>query len=285
MGALDGKVAIITGGTSGIGARTAELFVAEGAKVVVAGRRQTQGESLAKALGSAAIFVRTDVTKEGDIKALIEQTLAKFGRLNCLFNNAGNPGRLTSITDLDVDHFDTVIATHLRAVVLGMKIRSACHDPSGLRQYHQHRQHRRPARRLFGPQLFRSQGSGDPRHALRRRGAGREGHPRQQHLAGRAIVTGIFAKGAGLADAVAESTADGLKERFAAAQPLPRAGLPEDIAQAALYLASDAGSFVSGQDLVVDGGHIGGSGWSQLVTARASMTEEVRREARRSDDD
>lgn len=121
MGALDGKVAIITGGTSGIGARTAELFVAEGAKVVVAGRRQTQGESLAKALGSAAIFVRTDVTKEGDIKALIEQTLAKFGRLNCLFNNAGNPGRLTSITDLDVDHLDTVIATHLRAVVLGMK--------------------------------------------------------------------------------------------------------------------------------------------------------------------
>lgn len=84
---------------------------------------------------------------------------------------------------------------------------------------------------------------------------------------------------------MAESTADGLKERFAAAQPLPRAGLPEDIAQAALYLASDAGSFVSGQDLVVDGGHIGGSGWSQLVTARASMTEEVRREARRSDDD
>src|SRR4249919_929226 len=71
MGALDGKVAIITGGTSGIGARTAELFVQEGAKVVIAGRRQTEGECLAKQLGAAAVFLRTDVTREADIKALI----------------------------------------------------------------------------------------------------------------------------------------------------------------------------------------------------------------------
>ena len=92
MGALDGKVAIITGGTSGIGARTAELFVEEGAKVVIAGRRQAEGEGLAKKLGAAASFVRTDVTKEADIKALIEHALAKFGRIDCLFNNAGNPG-------------------------------------------------------------------------------------------------------------------------------------------------------------------------------------------------
>jgi NAD(P)-dependent dehydrogenase (short-subunit alcohol dehydrogenase family) len=121
MGALNSKVAIITGGTSGIGARTVELFVAESAQVVVAGRRKAEGESLTSALGPAAIFVRTDVTKESDVKALIEQTLAKFGRLDCLFNNAGNPGRPTPIDDLDMDHFDTVVATHLRGVVLGMK--------------------------------------------------------------------------------------------------------------------------------------------------------------------
>ena len=278
MGALDGKVAIITGGTSGIGARTAELFVAEGAKVVIAGRRQAEGESLAKALGPAAIFVRTDVTKESDIKALIEQTLAKFGRLDCLFNNAGNPGRLTSIVDLDMDHFDTVIATHLRAVVLGMKYAA----PAMIRQ---------GSGSIINTGSVAGLRAGCSAHSYSAAKAavihvtrcvaaelGEKGI-RVNSISPGAIVTGIFAKSAGLADAVADSTADGLKERFAAAQPLPRAGLPEDIAQAALYLASDAGSFVSGQDLVVDGGRIGGSGWSQLVKNRAGMAQELKARA------
>jgi NAD(P)-dependent dehydrogenase (short-subunit alcohol dehydrogenase family) len=91
-----------------------------------------------------------------------------------------------------------------------------------------------------------------------------------------AIVTGIFAKSAGVADTVADRITNGLKERFAAAQPLPRAGLSEDVAQAALFLASDAGSFVCGQDLAVDGGVIGGSRWSQLLKARAGMAEELK---------
>src|SRR5262249_27864068 len=121
MGALDGKVAIITGATSGIGARTAELFVAEGAKVVIAGRRQAEGEGLAKALGAAALFARTDVTRAADIKALIEQALARCGRFDCLFNNAGTPGRLAPTAELDMDLFDTVVPPPLRAVVLGMK--------------------------------------------------------------------------------------------------------------------------------------------------------------------
>jgi len=284
MGALAGKFAIITGGTSGIGARAAELFVAEGAKVVIAGRRQAEGESLIKAFGPAAIFVRTDVTKENDIKALIEQTLAKFGRLDCLFNNAGNPGRLTSIADLDMDHFDTVIATHLRGVVLGMKYAA----PAMIRQ---------GSGSIINTGSIAGLRAGCSAHSYSAAKAavihvtrcvaaelGEKGI-RVNSISPGAIVTGIFAKSAGLADTVADSTADGLKERFAAAQPLPRAGLPEDIAQAALYLASDAGSFISGQDLVVDGGHIGGSGWSQLVKARAGMAEELRREARRSDDD
>ena len=278
MGALDGKVAIITGGTSGIGARTAELFVAEGAKVVVAGRRQAEGESLTKALGSAAIFVRTDVTKESDIKALIEQTLAKFGRIDCLFNNAGNPGRLTSIADLDMDHFDTVIATHLRAVVLGMKYAA----PAMIRQ---------GSGSIINTGSIAGLRAGCSAHSYSAAKAavihvtrcvaaelGEKGI-RVNSISPGAIVTGIFAKSAGLADAVADSIADSLKERFAAAQPLPRAGLPEDIAQAALYLASDAGSFVSGQDLVVDGGHIGGSGWSQLVKNRAGMAQELKARA------
>lgn len=275
MGTLDGKIAIITGGTSGIGARTAELFVAEGAKVVIAGRRQAEGESLTTSLGPSAIFMRTDVKKEGDVKALIEQTLDRLGRIDCLFNNAGNPGRLTSIVDLDMDHFDTVIATHLRGVVLGMKYAA----PAMIRQGSGSIINTGSIAGLYAGCSAHSYSAAKAAviHVTRCVAAelGEKGI-RVNSISPGAIVTGIFAKSAGVADTVADRITDGLKERFAAAQPLPRAGLPEDVAEAALFLASDAGSFVSGQDLAVDGGVIGGSRWSQLLKARAGMTEELK---------
>lgn len=278
MGALSGKVAIITGGTSGIGARTAELFVAEGAKVIIAGRRQAEGEALAKRLGAAAAFLRTDVTKEADIKALIEQTLARFGRLDCLFNNAGNPGKLASIAELDMDHFDTVIATHLRAVVLGMKYAA----PAMIRQ---------GSGSIINTGSIAGLRTGYSAHSyscakaavihVTRCVAAELGEKgiRVNSISPGAIVTGIFAKGAGVPDAAADRTAESLKERFAAAQPIARPGLPEDIAQAALYLASDASSFVTGQDLVVDGGIVMGGRWSALLKTRASLAEELRAQA------
>jgi len=278
MGALDGKVAVITGSTSGIGARTAELFVEEGAKVVIAGRRQAEGESLAKQLGSRAVFVRTDVTREADVKALIEQALAKLGRVDCLFNNAGNPGRIAGIAEIDMEHFDRVIATHLRGVVLGMK--------------------------FVAPAMIR-QGSGSIINAGSIAGL-RSGYSAHSYSAAKAavihvtrcvaaelgergirvnsispgiIVTGIFGKAGGLPDDVAERTAEGLKERFATVQPIPRAGLPDDVARAALYLASDASSFVTGQDIAVDGGIVIGNRWSALLKTRASMAEVLKAQA------
>jgi NAD(P)-dependent dehydrogenase (short-subunit alcohol dehydrogenase family) len=278
MGALDGKVAIITGGTSGIGARTAELFAEEGAKVVIAGRRRAEGEGLAKKLGPAASFVPTDVTKEADIKALIERALARFGRLDCLFNNAGNPGRIAGIADLDMDHFDTVIATHLRGVVLGMKYAAPAMigqgsgsiintgSIAGLRAgYSAHSYSAAKAAVIHVTRCVAAE-------------LGEKGI-RINSISPGAIVTGIFAKGAGLPDAAADRTVESLKARFAAVQPIPRAGLPEDIARAALYLASDAGSFVNGQDLVVDGGIVIGGRWSALLKTRAGMAEELKAQA------
>ena len=91
MGRLNGKVAVITGATSGIGLRTAEIFVAEGASIVIAGRRAPEGEALAKKLGATCIFRQTDVTVEVQMKALIALSVEKFGRIDCLFNNAGGP--------------------------------------------------------------------------------------------------------------------------------------------------------------------------------------------------
>src|SRR5262249_54912387 len=203
MGALDGKVAIITGGTSGIGARTAGLFVEEGAKVVIAGRRQAEGEGLAKQLGAAAAFVRTDVTKEPDIKALIAEALARFGRLDCLFNNAGNPGKLAPIADIDMEHFDTLIAAHLRGVVLGMKYAA----PAMIRQGSGSIINTGSVAGLRGGLSAHSYSAAKAAviHVTRcvATELGEKGI-RVNSISPGAIVTGIFAKSAGLADAVAD---------------------------------------------------------------------------------
>src|SRR5262249_37570620 len=190
----------------------------------------------------------------------------------------GNPGRLTSIVDLDTAHFDLVIATHLRAVVLGMKHAA----PAMIRQR---------SGSIINTGSIAGLRAGFSAHSYSAAKAatihvtrcaatelGEKG-VRVNSISPGAIVTGIFAKGAGVEDTAADGTADGLKERFAAFQPLPRAGLPEDIAQAALFLASDAGSFVNGQDLVVDGGVVAGSRWSQLIKTRTGLAEELRARA------
>jgi len=100
MGRLDGKIAVITGATSGIGLRTAEIFVAEGAKIVIAGRRAQEGEALARKLGAACVFRQTDVTVEEQMRALIGHAIEKFGRIDCLFNNAGGPAQTGGIEGL-----------------------------------------------------------------------------------------------------------------------------------------------------------------------------------------
>jgi NADP-dependent 3-hydroxy acid dehydrogenase YdfG len=121
MGTLEGKVAVITGSTSGIGARTAELFVAEGARVVIAGRREERGWQLARALGVAASFIRTDVSNEADVEAMIAHAVNVFGRLDCLMNNAGSGSGYQEIAKLDLRRFDDVIAVHVRGALAGMK--------------------------------------------------------------------------------------------------------------------------------------------------------------------
>jgi len=121
MLSLARKVAIITGGTSGIGARTAALFVEEGARVVIAGRRRERGEQLALALGEFARFVPTDVAVESDVKAMIEQAMTWFGRIDCLVNNAGTGSQWVGIAEVDLDRFDAAIAVHVRGALAAMK--------------------------------------------------------------------------------------------------------------------------------------------------------------------
>jgi len=273
MGALDGKVAIVTGGTSGIGERIAELFVEEGAKVVVAARRQEEGAALEKRLGIR--FIRADVASEPDVKAMVEQTLAWFGRLDCLVNNAGVSSPMISITEIDVATIDQVLAVNVRGVLLGIKHAARAMLPqragsiinigsiAALRGVSGH---------------VYSASKGAVRSLTRTAGAelGEKGI-RVNSISPGGIVTGIFGRAAGVEGAKADQLTDIVKEVFASIQPIPRAGIPDDIARAAVYLAGDGSSFVNGHDFVIDGGHtIVTRGWSQSATGRAELQKRIK---------
>ena len=122
---LEGKVSIITGAGSGMGRVAAQLFAAQGARVVVAEYSETAGSEtvdLVRRAGGEATFVRTDVSSEGDAKAMVDQALSAYGRLDCLYNNAGvMPEADHSVIDTDVATWDAVMAVNVRGVYLGCK--------------------------------------------------------------------------------------------------------------------------------------------------------------------
>ena len=257
MRALEGKVAVITGSTSGIGARTAEVFVAEGAKVVIAGRRKERGERLAQKLGDAASFIRTDVSVEADVKAMIDHAVGRFGRLDCLVNNAGRGSQFASIADVDLEQFDAVIAVHLRAVLAGMKYASRVMAVQGTGSIINVASVNGIRAGLGGH--YYSAAKAASIHLTRCAAVelGEKGI-RVNSISPGMIATGAFAKYAGMqsdeADdhpEYAEAAIGSVAPRW---QPLHLVGRTDDIAQAALFLASDASRFVTGHNLVVDGG-------------------------------
>ena len=117
---LAGKVALITGGTSGIGAATAQLFAAEGATVVISGRSVEKGSALADELGAAVSFCESDVTQEADIAKAVDFTTAQHGKLDILFNNAGGPVS-APLDQLSQEHIDYGVHLLLSSVILGTR--------------------------------------------------------------------------------------------------------------------------------------------------------------------
>jgi NAD(P)-dependent dehydrogenase (short-subunit alcohol dehydrogenase family) len=252
-GRLSGKVAVITGAASGIGRGTVDLFVKEGAKVIAADIQDDKGARMEEEHGKALRYIRCDVTKEGDIKAAIDLAQKAFGRLDCLFNNAGTPGPLENAEIVTAESFDAVMHLHVRAAMLGIKhavpvmraqgggsiISTA--SIAGLQNG-------------FGPLLY-SVAKAAIVH-MTKLSAAQLGpmNIRVNCICPGLIATPIFAKGIGLATQVADQTVAAVTEAGKNAQPIPRTGLPRDIGEAALYLASDASGFVNGHALVVDGG-------------------------------
>ncbi len=269
MAVLSGKVAIVTGATSGIGERIAELFVEEGAKVVIAARREAEGAALQKRIGAS--FVRADMANEADVKAVIDHAAQWFGRIDCLVNNAGVPSPMVGIAESDAALFDQVMAINVRGVLLAMKHVAPTMLAQGegsiinIASIAAHR---------GGASAHIYSASKGAVLALSRAVAAELGEKgvRVNSISPGAIVTGIFGKNAGLESEKADRATDVVKEIFATVQPIPRAGLPDDVAHAAVFLASDAASFISGQDLVIDGGMTAGvRGWSATVAGRAHI--------------
>ena len=121
MNAMTGKVAVVTGATSGIGVDVARAFVAEGAQVVLAGRRRPEGEAVAAELGAAASFVATDVSDEDDVAELLDGAVRRHGRLDVLVNNAGSPSQLGRIEEVDAAAFRATQEVNVMGALYGIK--------------------------------------------------------------------------------------------------------------------------------------------------------------------
>lgn len=260
---LQSKVCVITGGTSGIGRRTAEVFVAEGATVVIAGRREAEGNAIAAALGERCDFVRTDVTEEAQVAALIQFAVDKYGRIDCLFNNAGGPAPTGPIDGIPVAGFDAALAVLLRSVMIGMK-----HVAPIMRRQRSGSiiNNGSVAAHLagFSSSLIYSAAKAGVVHLTRCVAMDLGEHlVRVNSISPGGIATGIFGKAAGMPAAMAEQTAGKAARALEKIQAIPRAGLTDDVAAAAVFLASDESSFINGHDLVVDGGLMAGKPWSE----------------------
>ncbi len=262
MGQLDGKIAIITGGTSGIGLRSVEIFIEEGAEVVFAGRRAEEGKQIAQRLGDKAHFIQTDVSVETDVQNLINRTYEKFGRIDALFNNAGGPAPVGSIESVDYAGTMKAMEVLFGGVVLGIKHVAPIMKKQGFGSIINNAS---IAGHLAGYSTSMIYSSAKAAVLQLTRSAAMElgeSNVRVNSISPGATATGIFGKALGLQGEEADKTADVAAKVLGGAQPIPRAGLPEDIARAAVYFASDHSSFVNAADLVVDGGMIGGRHWT-----------------------
>ena len=252
-GQLDGKIAVITGGCSGIGLGTVELFLAQGAKVVVGDLRDEKGQTLQASYPDRLAYVHCDVTQEADIAKTIQTAQDAFGGLDILFNNAGAPGSLATLEELAAADWDFVMSLLVRSVMLGMK-------------------HAIPLMRARGGGAIVNTASiagmqagwGPIAYSTAKsaviqltRVAAAELSPqkiRVNCVCPGLIATSIFGAAVGASHEVAAQMAAQIVDVAYKAQPTPKSGLPEDIAKAVLYLSSDASSFVTGTQLVVDGG-------------------------------
>ena len=266
MGRLEGKVAVITGGASGIGAATARRFIADGARVVIADLQGEVASDLARSLGPDAMPFPCNVLHEDDVAAAVHAAVERWGRLDVLFNNAGFGGISGPLDETSIDEYDTTMNVLLRSVFLGIKhaspvmkrqgsgsiinTASVCAFEAGI-----------------GNQLYTVAKAGV---VMLTKTAALE--LAEANIRVNAVCPGYIATPLAAGRPRAENSPervdqalDRLREANRDSQPLARSGEPEDIANMVLFLASDDAEWVTGQAMVVDGGLLAGRPWRKLA--------------------
>jgi NAD(P)-dependent dehydrogenase (short-subunit alcohol dehydrogenase family) len=278
MGRLAGKHAVITGAASGIGEATARLFAAEGATVILADVDEQRGKRLADELGDRTHFVATDVSSEADVDRAVRASVDHFGGLDVMFNNAGVPGSSGSIEDIEVAAWDHTLGVHLRGVFLGIRAAARIMRPQG----------QGSIINTASVAAFRANYAGHDYSAAKAairhltvttaNELGEHG-VRVNAVCPGATATAIFGRAAGLDTEQAQRTIPFMTAALSNSAPMPLAAQPADIAEAVLWLASDAASYVTGQAIAIDGGMLTGSVRRNAPVTSAELMEMIRQSA------
>ena len=248
MKILEDRVALVTGGTSGIGKATAIAFGAAGAKVVFSGRREPEGEETANLIrqsGAECLFVRSDVSSEADIQALIQKTVETYGRLDCAFNNAGIESPTKPLHEQSLEQFDKLMAINVRGLFLCMKyeIQQMLIQGTGV--------------------IINNSSMGGliafagvspyiaSKHAVMGLTRSAALDYAKQGIRINAVNPGLIAT-----EMMNRLSSEGVTpEQFASIVPMGRMGQSEEIASTVVFLCSDAASYITGQPIVIDGGY------------------------------
>src|ERR1700733_13284745 len=270
---LESQIAVITGGTRGIGEGIVRRFVEEGAKVVFSGRSSEKGKALEEELRPNLAFYRADVASAPETEGLMRFTVERFGRLDCVVNNAGVGGEGGPIAETSVEGFERSVAVLLFGTFFGIKY-AVPHIETGT---------------IINSSSISGVTAGCSPHAYTAAKFGVIGLTKSValELAERGIrvnaicpggvSTAIFAPvGGELSAEMVERTPAVVEPWLAEGTPLGRAGFPADIANAALWLASSESSWVTGEAITVDGGLTGGRRWSQTLQRYDQLKERFR---------
>ncbi|MGA7381413.1 MAG: SDR family oxidoreductase [Terriglobales bacterium] len=256
---LSGKVAIVTGGTSGIGRDTSILFAKAGAKVVVAGRRESEGKQtleMVRAAGGEGLFVKTDVSQAAQVEALVEHTVQKFGRLDVAFNNAGIEGAIASIAEQPEAEWDRTIAINLKGVWLCLKyqIQQMLKQGSGGAIVNM-----ASVAGLMGAAGFATYCASKHGVIGLTKSAALENVQhgiRVNVVCPSVIETPMGERLFGEAE---------VRTHMNSQHPMGRYGEPGEVSSAVLWMCSDGASYMTGQSLVIDGGFLAGPKAAELL--------------------
>jgi NAD(P)-dependent dehydrogenase (short-subunit alcohol dehydrogenase family) len=245
MGKLDNKVALITGGNSGIGLGTAKRFVAEGATVYITGRRQKELDAAVKQIGGDVTGVRGDVSNLADLDRLFEIIKNRSGRLDTIFANAGG-GQVAPLGSITEEHYDQTFGTNVKGVVFSVQKALPLMPPGSTVVLNASI----VANKGFAALSIYSATKAAVRNLARGWAVDlKEKKIRVNAVSPGVVVTPGFSQ-LGLTDEQIKGFVDGM----VAVTPQGRAGTPDDIAKAVVFLASDDSSYVNGAELSVDGG-------------------------------